>query len=234
MTRTDQNVAVSDEDQTASPSGYRARIGDTEVLFASEAEFRKAERAMQALRERAARIPKIPSHYTDGKTPEAKALAERLNRKRTVSLVLRRGFYQLEDKLAESETVHLSETGRSFSEARLKLADYEKHSIELLPLILLLSHFGFDIQSSSFSRQEGVIVLSADDPRDQEELTAVFRQVKAGALSFDFQTLRNVHDFTLTVRHARRIRTSAVMAVVQQLQSVFAASLLDCSIEDDD
>ena len=48
-------------------------------------------------------------------------------------------------------------------------------------------------------------MLSADDPRDQEELTAVFRQVKAGALSFDFQTLRNVHDFTLTVRHARRI-----------------------------
>ena len=101
---------------------------------------------MQALRERTARTPKIPSHYTDRKTPEAKALAERLNRKRTVSLVLRRGFYQFEDRPAESETVHLSETGRSFSEARLKLADYEKHAIELLPLILLLSHFGFDIQ----------------------------------------------------------------------------------------
>jgi len=76
MTRTDKSVAVAGEDQTVSPSGYRARIGDTEVLFASEAEFRKAERAMQALSERAARIPKIPSHYTDRKTPEAKALTE--------------------------------------------------------------------------------------------------------------------------------------------------------------
>ena len=234
MTRTEQKVASTNIEQAASIGGYLARVGDTEVLFASEAEFRKAERALQALRERAARIPKLPSHFTDRKTPEAKALTERLRRRRTVSLVLRRGFYQLEDKLAESETVHLSETGRSFSEARLKLADYEKHSIELLPLILLLSHFGFDIQSSSFSRQEGVIVFSADDPRDQEALKDVLRQVKAGALAFDFQTLRNVHDFTLTVRHARRIRTSAVMAVVQQLQSVFAASLMDYSTEDDD
>ena len=77
-----------------------------------------------------ARIPKIPPHYTDREHPAKALAAERLNRKRTVSLVLRRGEFTYLSRTGPLErTVHLSKDRDAASEARLKLADYEKHSI---------------------------------------------------------------------------------------------------------
>ncbi len=225
MTRTVEEADAEQPQAAVSPCGYRARLGDLEVTFATEADYRKAEKAMQEIRD-GSDLP-IPSCLTDRKTEAAKALAARLNRQRTVSLVRRgRLFYLVERPLAH-ETVLRSETGPSYCEARLKFGDCEHHPAPLLPLVLLLSYFGWDCADSYLSdRSTGEILCLAEDSQDAQDLASAVANLNPGRIACVCANTGQSHDFKLTLStSARSLTTSAVTGLTQRLYVVLRTSL---------
>lgn len=172
----------------------------------------------------------VPRRYTDRKTDAAKALAARLNRRNTVSVIRNKDHGStIVARPSVDDIVLLTESGRSRSEARLKLGDYDDHPIELLPLVLLLSHFGWDIRASSLRESVGSILFVADDDRDQRDLLSVVADNSEGGLSLQFRPHgAKHHDFQLVITAGgKRITTLAVMALVKRLQKDISHSLID-------